>query len=303
MYLHESADDWLELVRRTSQRYSFEQSFVAKDYFIFLALKLIAAKDPELIFKGGTCLSKCHNAISRFSEDVDLGIEAEKATEGRRKKMKATVTSVVEDMGLTVSNLNDTRSRREYNKYLVPLPAIGMGLGSDTLIIETAVMTPASPAVSKMVDTFVFRLCLEDGFDDVVSQYGLEPFEIKTNSIERTFADKVFAVCDYYLSEVIPARQSRHIYDLYKLLPTLTLDANLADLFSTVKRQRKGVHHCFSAEDQVDIPATLDSIRTDDAYRKDYETITLPLLYEDIPYEKAVAALKPIAAFLREYKI
>lgn len=32
-------------------------------------------------------------------------------------------------------------------------------------------------------------------------EYGLEPFEMKIQSIERTFVDKVFAVCDYYCRE------------------------------------------------------------------------------------------------------
>ena len=107
-------------------------------------------------------------------------------------------------MGLAVSNLDETRSRREFNKYLVPLPTIAGGFGNDALIIETAVMTPASPAVTKAVDSYLYRLCIDEGFHDVVSEYGLEPFELLANSIERTFVDKIFALCDYYLAGPIP---------------------------------------------------------------------------------------------------
>ena len=183
MYLHENQKEWDELVARAAKRYALAEAFVIKDYFIFLALKLITQEYPEIVFKGGTCLSKCHNAIARFSEDVDLGLEVEHATEGQRKRMKLAVTRAAEKMGLAVSNLDETRSRREFNKYLVPLPTIAGGFGNDALIIETAVMTPASPAVTKAVDSYLcHRLCIDEGFHDVVSEYGLRPFRLLANS-------------------------------------------------------------------------------------------------------------------------
>lgn len=99
MYLHENQKEWDELVARAAKRYALAEAFVIKDYFIFLALKLITQEYPEIVFKGGTCLSKCHNAIARFSEDVDLGLEVEHATEGQRKRMKLAVTRAAEKMG------------------------------------------------------------------------------------------------------------------------------------------------------------------------------------------------------------
>lgn len=300
MYLHENQKEWNELVARAAKRYALAEAFVVKDYFIFLALKLITREYPEIVFKGGTCLSKCHNAIARFSEDVDLGLEVEHATEGQRKRMKTAVTHAVEEMGLAVSNLDETRSRREFNKYLVPLPAIASGFGSDTLIIETAVMTPAAPAVVKTVESYLYRLCIENGFADVVEEYTLEPFELMASSIERTFADKVFALCDYYLAGPIPPRQSRHIYDLYRLSSVVSFDETLAALFNKVRQQRKGAHGCLSAQDGVDVPSVLESIIEEDAYRDDYEKITAPLLFEDVTYEEAVGSLKAITDFMQK---
>lgn len=51
----------------------------------------------------------------------------------------------VEAVGLAVENLDRTRSKREFNKFIAPLPALGES-PVEPLIIETAVMTPASPA-------------------------------------------------------------------------------------------------------------------------------------------------------------
>ena len=298
MYLHENEVDWRELVKRASKRYSLDVSFVAKDYFIFLALKLISSKNPDVVFKGGTCLSKCHKAINRFSEDIDLGMEVRHATEGQRKKMKSSVVSAVEEMGLEIVNLSETKSKREFNKYIVPLPPAPDGLQDDILIVETAVMTPSTPSVVAEVDNYVYRLCAQDGFDDVIAQYGLEPFSMKANSMERTFADKVFAVCDYYLSGEALDRQSRHIYDLHKLLPTVELNRSMADLIIEVRNQRRGKSRCHSAEDGVSVSATLREIATLHPYRNDYEKITARLLYEEVPYEKALTALLAIADYL-----
>lgn len=52
----------------------------------------------------------------------------------------------------------------------------------------------------------------------LIAEYGLEPFDMTLQSLERTFADKVFALCDYYMNKRIK-RNSRHIYDIYMLYP------------------------------------------------------------------------------------
>jgi len=40
------------------------------------------------------------------------------------------------------------------------------------------------------------------------------PFEMKVQGIDRALADKVFAVCDYYLQGKV-AKHSRHLYDIF----------------------------------------------------------------------------------------
>jgi predicted nucleotidyltransferase component of viral defense system len=46
---------------------------IEKDYYVTEALRIVANYMPgEVIFKGGTSLSKGWNLIHRFSEDIDL---------------------------------------------------------------------------------------------------------------------------------------------------------------------------------------------------------------------------------------
>ena len=52
---------------------------------------------------------------------------------------------------------------------------------------------------------------------EALENFGLEPFEMKVQGLDRTLGDKVFAICDYYMQDRVK-KHSRHIYDIYKLL-------------------------------------------------------------------------------------
>jgi len=51
---------------------------IEKDFWVCFVLKLLfeerRPKDPRLLFKGGTSLSKAYGLISRFSEDIDITV-------------------------------------------------------------------------------------------------------------------------------------------------------------------------------------------------------------------------------------
>jgi predicted nucleotidyltransferase component of viral defense system len=52
--------------------------FVEKDFWVCWILKqlfLLEGPGAHITFKGGTSLSKCYNAVYRFSEDIDIAIE------------------------------------------------------------------------------------------------------------------------------------------------------------------------------------------------------------------------------------
>lgn len=139
-----------------------------------------------------------------------------------------------------------------------------------------------SPAKVRQIQSFIGEYCAAQGFDDAVSEYGLDAFDVRANSLERTFCDKVFALCDYYLSGEIPSRQLRHIYDLKKLSGAVDMDDDLLNLMTVVREQRVGGFRCPSADAGVSIPATLREIVSTAAYKADYERLTMPLLYEGI---------------------
>ncbi|WP_241159198.1 nucleotidyl transferase AbiEii/AbiGii toxin family protein [Adlercreutzia sp. ZJ141] len=299
VYLHENPADFKELVRQVAEYEQMPQSFIVKDYFAVQILKEVTRRNPALVFKGGTCLSKCYGVINRFSEDIDLGIQAEHATEGMRKRIKQAVVESAYSLGLSIENLDRTRSRREFNRYEMPLPNIDKTTFADKLVVETAVMTPADPAAYRSLQSFIGIFCEEQRFVEAAEEYDLGPFEVLANSLERTFCDKTFALCDYYLAGSIPPRQSRHMYDLCKLLDRVPLDETLLELLKIVRRQRLGGSRTPSANPAVDISDTLQRIASYGVYQEDYEKATAPLLYDDLSYEDAATAVMRIAAFLK----
>ena len=75
-----------------------------------MILKALSVEQPECVFKGGTSLSKCHHAIERFSEDIDIAF-SNNFTQGMRKKLKnQTILGISESLGLPILDWENIQS-------------------------------------------------------------------------------------------------------------------------------------------------------------------------------------------------
>lgn len=94
---HADDPDWLrESVTFTARDLGFTERLVEKDYFCSVLLEYLAANSDELVFKGGTCLSKVHAEFYRLSEDLDFSISmATGTTRPARKKASSKLKSLV----------------------------------------------------------------------------------------------------------------------------------------------------------------------------------------------------------------
>lgn len=293
--LHKNPELFEQVILRASEYFGIEAGIIEKDYFVTLFLKKISEVLPSIIFKGGTSLSKCHKLIERFSEDVDLNIECENhPTEGQRKELKRMVVRAIEELELELINADEIASKRDYNKYIVAFPTVFKSMAlKQNLIIETAVRIRAYPNQFMKASSMVYEYLSKNGFDEIVGEYELFPFEIRVQSADRTFVDKVFAVCDYYLDGRM-REHSRHLYDLYKLLNVVKLDAALGELIKDVREERKKQAICKSAQDGVNIGELLGEIIEKKAYKEDYESITETLLFENVGYNTVIEALQTV---------
>lgn len=293
--LHHDRALFEQFILRTSDALRIETGIVEKDYYVTLFLKQISEKQPDIIFKGGTSLSKCYKLIKRFSEDIDLNIECEvRPTEGQRRKLKTNIVSAIEDMGLFLSNPEDIRSRRDFNRYVVDYPILlGTSYLKPQLMVETAIYIRSYPNKRMPASSFIYDYLTEIGRKDLIDEYELGPFELNVQSAERTFIDKLYALGDYYLADKI-AEHSRHIYDLYKLSSIVEINDELRQLSKNVAESRKPYRVCLSVQDGVNICQVLQEIIDKQIYKKDYEDITASLLFENVDYETSITALQNI---------
>ncbi len=295
MFLHNDRELFHDVVVATAEKEHRPVSIIEKDYYVTMILKLLAQYEPECVFKGGTSLSKCHHVIDRFSEDIDITF-SNKLTQGQRKKLKNDVVDHISKiLELPISNWNETRSRRDYNCYHFDYEPVEGKLEQSLypgVKMEIALGSIAFPTVRLPVDSYIFRYLKHENMD-IVEEFGLEPFEMNIQSLERTFVDKVFAICDYYLNGQTKGH-SRHIYDLYMLLPYMDLNEKFKLLIKEVRMHRANMSICPSAQEGVSISKLLEEIVVKDIYKNDYKEVTTFFQNEPLKYEVAISAINKI---------
>jgi len=297
MNLHDDRKAFQALAASTAQYMGIgDVGLIEKDYVVSLFLERIAALQPEIVFKGGTSLSKCYKVIRRFSEDIDLSMETDRAgmTEGRRRRLKQDVVSIIDGCGFTLVNPEQIRSRRDFNRYIVDYKPVGVyPFLKQNLIIETSLSIKAFPVQSMSASSLIHDFLSSNGGNEEIEQYGLRPFTIRVLSLERTFIDKVFAVVDYYIDGNAETH-SRHIYDLFKLYPRIKFNSAFREMAARVREERKPHTYCRSAQDGVDISRLLSEIISGEFYKSDYNTITRTLLFEPVAYSDSISVLQKI---------
>ncbi|MCH5297693.1 MAG: nucleotidyl transferase AbiEii/AbiGii toxin family protein [Ruminococcus sp.] len=292
--LHNNKELFHDILLAVREDTGIHPAIIEKDYYVTLLLKKIVEKNPDIIFKGGTSLSKCHKIINRFSEDIDIGVNADKATEVMRRNLKYDILSAVEDLGFAVDNAEHIYSRTYFNRYQIEYPNTeSVSYIKPFLYVETATFMKPFPFEVKEADTYIYRFLKEKGMKDLIEQYGLHPFDVKVQTLDRTFIDKLFALGDYYLTEKTNG-YSRHLYDLYKIMPKIDFGEDFYKLFDEVREIRSKDRNCPSAKGGQNLKEILIKIYEEDYFEKDYKGVTMGLLFDEVSYDDVKPNLNKI---------
>lgn len=283
-WYREFYDEWKEIIETVAREMGRTEQMVEKDTIQSMFLLELSRSEIPFVFKGGTSLSKAYSLIDRFSEDIDLSMNR-RPTQTERKRAKELIISIADDLGLILSNPEEIRSRYDYNKYVFKYDSMFAEIPLE-IIIETSFYQAVYPVEKHLVESFVGKFCEERNI------YLPIPFEaaeviMQVQSIERTFIDKVFAVCDYKIQDMRD-RDSRHLYDICKLLGHIKLDKELDELIDVVRDDRRRSKNNPSAQLEYSIPQMLKEIIQSRFYETDYRDIAQKLLYENIPYDYVV---------------
>lgn len=295
-YLHKDKEEFINAVNLASEYFHILPIIVEKDYYVTMILRELSERQGFVVFKGGTSLSKCHKAIKRFSEDIDITIDS-RLSQGQMKKLKEVIKDIAAKLGLAIPNIEETRSRRSYNRYILEYQS-ALSEPDDAVqsavLMETSFAEVSFPTVILQVHSYIGDMMTKEAPDEL-ENFHLESFEMKVQGLDRTLVDKVFAICDYYMQDRVK-KHSRHIYDIYKLLQIVPQTEEFRALIQEVRSVRAMTNICPSAQPEVNVPEMLNFLIENEIYKDDYEKITARILEEDVNYETAIEAVKKIAA-------
>lgn len=282
---------------------------VEKDWWVSRTLEIIFQMPiaQNLVFKGGTSLSKAWKLINRFSEDIDLAIDKEffegykgeisKTQIGKLRKVAGVYTT-----GTFFEELQAAFSTKGFAELEFKIIDTGES-DQDPRIIEIYypnVVTQPTEYVLPRVQIEISCRSLREPF--TVQTFGslvdefyadkefAEPlFTVPTVNPERTFLEKVFLLHEEFhrpSDKMRVDRLSRHLYDIYHLTKAgIAANAiNDKELYETIVAHR----YKFSRVGEVDYnlhhPNTLNPIPPKEViayWEADYAKMKEDMIYED----------------------
>lgn len=212
--------EWKEIIETISTETHKTFYMIEKDTIQSMFLYELSKCDFPFVFKGGTSLSKAYNLIERFSEDLDLSV-SQKPSSNDKKRSHTYILEVGKKLGLTLSNLQNVKSGYDYNKYIFKYNSL-LNDSKLEIIVETNYFQPVYPIVEHNIYSLVGMFCANNNIKLPIP-FIEETFKMKVQTLERTFVDKVFAVCDYKIQNMMD-RDSRHLYDIAKMFPHIVVN-------------------------------------------------------------------------------
>ena len=214
-----------------------------------------------------------------------------------RKQLKNSILEVINLLNMTLLNEGEVRSRRDHNAYHI---GYSNTFNSDAatiphIIVETIVVYRPYPCLTLGVSNYMTKYLIRSNEEKLIAQYDLQPFDMLIQSVERTFIDKLFAICDYHLESKYN-RYSRHIYDIHMIWSSDKLDIEVIKsiVLGVVKDRQRYGNKNLSCQPGSKPNEILKEIVERDVYKNDYNEVTSKFIYKTVDYSDAIKSLTEI---------
>lgn len=281
------------------------QALVEKDWFVARALAAIAASDKgpfQLVFQGGTALSRAHRLIERMSEDIDLKIvSAEKQPRAAYRRLRENITKALLDAGFAFDPANEAQrlSMYESTYTLFRLP-YGALAGSDAVLrpeiqIEISAWPMRRPSVDRAVTSFV-----AEAFGRPAEVAAIACADLAENAAEKFVALTRRAGAELAgLREKRDPTLVRHIYDLH-MLEAHVDPAGVAALAGQIMLDdaaaRGGKFPAYRDDPLRETLKAVEGIGADPKFAEEYAVFMRRMVYGRTPeFAAALATLKMLA--------
>lgn len=227
------------LIEEVALSSSIPVAYIEKDWYITQIIALLSKlqfENIDLVFAGGTALSKAHKVIQRMSEDVDFKINVPKDLQSRKSlsNLKKYIANALENSDLNIV-ISKTEAKNENKLFSFEIDytkhfARELSLRNH-ILLEFNVKEIKSNPVCKSVSSFVNEL----------SKSPAEVTEISCLNLVENSADKLSAlswrISDRLRNNIYDDPSIvRHLHDLAILKDTIIEDLNLCTLvYSSMK--------------------------------------------------------------------
>jgi Nucleotidyl transferase AbiEii toxin, Type IV TA system len=229
MKLFEHRDFQQSIIRAAEHFRSrrLREAIIEKDYYVTEALRIIATTaGKQVIFKGGTSLSKGWNLIQRFSEDIDIFLDplayepslSKRAINRELKNLRDAVgahpaLTFVEAESETIGGFG----RNDPFSYVQHFG--GAGEVPNRVLLEAGTASGREPRTDVELRSYLSEFIKETGVSLGAEDEG--PFSMPLLHFRRTFVEKMFAIHARVQLLKREGRQlgayARHYYDLHEL--------------------------------------------------------------------------------------
>ena len=312
-YFELVTDQQRTILEQTAIKQGLPKQAIEKDLWVTAMLQILFSLHcaENLVFKGGTSLSKIWRLISRFSEDIDLAIdrsvfelEGDLRKKQVKKLRKASSLFVRDTLYPQLVEVVNQTSLKDMCQ-IEPEPD---GEGDATYPEPRSIFIRYKSVFDDELDYIPPVVKIEAGARSLLEPYAettitsmveealpsisttISDVVVKTAIAEKTFLEKAFLLHELFSvsNEVEARRRSRHIYDLHMMMKQGIADKAVPneELWQTIHHHRSTLTSMSGVDYSMDIRKNIQLIPPKESlseWLKDYEDMSLAMIYGEKP--------------------
>jgi hypothetical protein len=296
----------IEILNQATELTGLPSVAIEKDWWITLALNASFSLpySKNIVFKGGTSLSKGWNLIERFSEDIDLAIDRKffgydgdisktQIRNLRKQSCEFISTTLLADLNKILTEwkaIDECKLIAQSVKDSDKDPQVieiyyNSVIDTSEYLPQRVLIEISSRSLMEPIEERKINSILSDNFSQ--QSFATAPFAIQTVLPQRTFLEKIFLLHEEFSQNVEKIRidrLSRHLYDLEKLMDTehgIEALKNI-DLYNNIVAHREKFNPLRGLDYANHTPSKINIIPPDGVvkdYERDYEAMTSFMIY------------------------
>lgn len=314
------------VLRNAEEKVHLPAVAIEKDMWVTTLLQILfdLDLDANILFKGGTSLSKVGNLIERFSEDIDIAIDPAKygmsgdLTKKQLKNLRKHSSLYVKEVlapalqkGLDKYGLAQTLTLEvepdgegdstypEPRRIFVKYPSLleeRYNYLKNVVVLEIGARSLMEPTIACHVTSMI------ENSSPTIRTSLISP-EIVTAAPAKTFVEKACLLHELFSIDrdtIVANRRSRHLYDLERMMDLDFAQKAMRDndLWQTVLHHRSVFTSMQNIDYSTDFRKTIvlcppDKFFTE--WKEDYHQMCETMIYGNkLPFEKLIDRIKEL---------